>query len=1233
VRVEINFSGDSSEAVISSEEVTRAVRKLFVQAEETARAVQEIRISSAQAAESSREARRMANDIQQIGQEARKSRREIEALKLSGAGIRNPGSGVGPFGSGFGRVGVLGTAIGLGTAVSGPAAGGAAALGVGALSFAGPAAASIGVLVASFHGLGKAIEGDRQAFEKLSPPTQAFVQDIRSLIPWLHTLQETARQGLLPGITSGLHAALTPESAANIQQAIRGISGELGKLANQAGQGLSGQGFQTFLGDLSTHGVTQLDNLGHAAGHFASALLTLDHAGQPVADWLSQVIDDGARFVDEFLKAQQATGGLTAFMQGAKSELQIVGHFLGALVDAAGQLSFALLPLGNQILAALTTALQHLASWLSVNHDAVVAFTTEALKGLVDTVKVAWPIVMDLAKALLAIVRAMGGWQTAFEIVLAGYVVVGINNIAKAVYGLRTALLVANPELALLLATATLLAAFVNSGGTTKFQQQIPGHPQSSVTFENGQWWRQTHTGSRGAGANTRKKITLAEAAAALGTTPEALIQQMGTPSGPGPQSKDPKIGYTDASRQTSTGPDGRKTTFVPGQSPTSLPGSLGNYYVQPVAPGSKFERFDQGIDMKGRPGDYVLAIGNARIDRVSENAGGFGKAIYYTLADGPAAGTQIYVGHAWPLVKAGDNVARGQKIAKLLQKPLGNAAGIPGHVEVGIASGNVPLSKSENDTGSAKGFYAFLHGQQTTPTNTTPPANDPYSKPPPFSGDKGANILPAALRKAMAIAQTTTGAGDDRASIQAAVKWLRANVGGLTGEDQINAYLELASLLGQLKSLAPKVKKVSLASQSSRISARGEQAGLISQLTGDPFAQSLAQPQSLAAAQSHLAAVRRSLLPEIREIGKDLGDKTLTSAALSVLRAQMAQYKKTITSALTDVKAAIERQKSAFQAAWEKIANSAIDALEKQRASYKSPARILLDQLTAAHDTKALNDALDQANTDLATALKGHQADAQSQLDQIRQYVGTAFLTNALDAAQSAILGGDSVQISGAEILKNLQGILAGGNVVDPEEVKRAQQSVEDAKYAIQVAGLEKTAQAEEDAYNASIDAQEAAIREMAAKWEAYFAQFKGNIEEAAAMWRQFLSSIGTNISTAGPDWTGPVDSNGVPLSAGFNGFDANGNWVGGDINSLPSFDVGGPVGRDMVAQLHQGEHVVPKSGALVMGGGGSGDTHVHLHGNIPPDWIKVEIDQANSRISHKQGVSADVRRRAGLT
>jgi len=69
------------------------------------------------------------------------------------------------------------------------------------------------------------------------------------------------------------------------------------------------------------------------------------------------------------------------------------------------------------------------------------------------------------------------------------------------------------------------------------------------------------------------------------------------------------------------------------------------------------------------------------------------------------------------------------------------------------------------------------------------------------------------------------------------------------------------------------------------------------------------------------------------------------------------------------------------------------------------------------------------------------------------------------------------------------------------------------------------------------------------------------------------------TDVTAGG--WTGPVDTNGVPAAAGFYGFDNQGNWVGGDINSisLPHLAAGGVVTKPTVAVIGEAGHeaVIP--------------------------------------------------------
>ena len=148
------------------------------------------------------------------------------------------------------------------------------------------------------------------------------------------------------------------------------------------------------------------------------------------------------------------------------------------------------------------------------------------------------------------------------------------------------------------------------------------------------------------------------------------------------------------------------RTGAAPGGLPSvTAPANPGDFkyagYVNPIPKGSKFERLDQGVDYRTPVGSNIPALGNAKIVRVSNDAGGFGKAIYYQLLDGPQKGKYVYVGHADPLAQAGQYLRAGQAVARSRAVPFGNAAGTPGHIEIGWASGPYgpasPLTETAN--------------------------------------------------------------------------------------------------------------------------------------------------------------------------------------------------------------------------------------------------------------------------------------------------------------------------------------------------------------------------------------------------------------------------------------------------------------------------------------------------------------------------------------------------------
>lgn len=147
----------------------------------------------------------------------------------------------------------------------------------------------------------------------------------------------------------------------------------------------------------------------------------------------------------------------------------------------------------------------------------------------------------------------------------------------------------------------------------------------------------------------------------------------------------------------------------------------MGNY-VSPVAAGTRTMREDQGQDYQGTPGQPVVAIGNATVDAVKKDPGGFGRVVYYTLQDGPYAGQQIYVGHAQPTVKPGQHVNAGDPVATLLEKPLGNATG-PGWAEIGLAKGGQP-EYGMSDGGA--NFQRLIRNAAASKALLTDPAANP---------------------------------------------------------------------------------------------------------------------------------------------------------------------------------------------------------------------------------------------------------------------------------------------------------------------------------------------------------------------------------------------------------------------------------------------------------------------------------------------------------------------------
>lgn len=471
--------GQGAEARTSAEGIIRGVRGISDEARKAAVELDRVKLTDSQAAESNVAADEMSHGLNKVSRNARQARRDLDEVRLAGG--RN-GVGVGIFGSGFGRIGLMGAGIGLGTLAAPAAAPGAVGLLASIPALAGAAGGAAGVLALALDGVGKAIGGDKKAFDKLQPSAQKFVVTVRSLTGFLDQLKQRAGASLFPGLTAGLTAALSPGTVNAITTAITELGRALGSAGEQWGRYFGSPQFQQIFGPLMLSGARTVGTLSDALLHLVDAIGVVARAAIPLTNWINDSIDKGARFADAWLNAKAATGQLSGAMTEAQTSLRLVAGLFEALLRAVGSLGTALYPVSKIAVKDLTDGLNALAGIIDRNRQTIRDIVAGALAALVSTVRTLTPIVSELARALLAVVHAVGGWKVAFEFVIGGVLaskltgilggVVGVGGAAETakaeVTGLRAGLMAlgSTPVIAALAAVAASVAAIYNAFNT-----------------------------------------------------------------------------------------------------------------------------------------------------------------------------------------------------------------------------------------------------------------------------------------------------------------------------------------------------------------------------------------------------------------------------------------------------------------------------------------------------------------------------------------------------------------------------------------------------------------------------------------------------------------------------------------------------------------------------------------------------------------------------------------------
>lgn len=388
------------ESEAAANRIKSSVSAVSRTAMEAADHLERVKMKSQQAAETTVVADQIDRKLHDITGNANEARRALESVLLAGIAAgrgggggpplntRNPGAGFGPFGSGYGRVGVLGAAIGAGV-LTGPAIAPAA---IGLLSAIPGLAASgvgaLGTLLLAFNGVGKAIGGDKKAFDELTSSQQAFVLQVRSLHGWLQGLKQVAGEAMFPGLTQGLHDALSPSTLNAISAALHDFGGAIGQAGAMWGKYFGSAEFVSKFGPLMHEGAQMFTTMSGAALSLFDALGVLGVAAIPLVSWLTNAAAAGARWLDTWLKGKTATGELSGAMREAQSSLTLVGKLIESLWHAVMALGTALYPVSKVAVKDLINGLNGLADIIRRNQDAIREVVGTALTGLVTAIKI-----------------------------------------------------------------------------------------------------------------------------------------------------------------------------------------------------------------------------------------------------------------------------------------------------------------------------------------------------------------------------------------------------------------------------------------------------------------------------------------------------------------------------------------------------------------------------------------------------------------------------------------------------------------------------------------------------------------------------------------------------------------------------------------------------------------------------------------------------------------------------
>lgn len=268
-------------------------------------------------------------------------------------------------------------------------------------------ATAMGAVKLSFSGMGEALQGNADAFKKLTPEAQKFVGTLKSMKPIVGELRRASQQGLFPGLEVALQKL--KRGVPTIKEMLKATGATVGRGASRFAAGMTTEkalGDMSALNKISNRGLSRMFD---TITSLARAFVSLGVAAGPFVDWMSKSIKLWAKHLQLATDNARATGRLGDFFDRTKHSMQTFGSILKNLWQTFRGIGRASRELGDDLWSSADRATKSWATWAnSVQGQSWLRNYFDSIK---ETLHETFGLVGDLFRAFMRLSsdRSMAG--------------------------------------------------------------------------------------------------------------------------------------------------------------------------------------------------------------------------------------------------------------------------------------------------------------------------------------------------------------------------------------------------------------------------------------------------------------------------------------------------------------------------------------------------------------------------------------------------------------------------------------------------------------------------------------------------------------------------------------------------------------------------------------------------------------------------------------------------------